>query len=283
MALAKVFPLNSFQTQDLLLLESRAPGTYRIKTRVQGNSLLSTVFVKDVGAGGTVKVNYFETTTGNAQPITERKELPSHPLITVASNDPSRITVTPFHNTPELEVIVLNDDVEFGVRVTVVATFASDLDAALKFDCSTHTPTVDKGLPFMCLDTDLNQVKFIRCKNGNLIFQEEDNGAPFFFDGSATTVPGGSVNLDSFVVPALTERKINTVIVSSFASGIFTMTAGGSTIGTGRTMPGGPNINLVWAPKRSIAAGTTVSLDFAQVEGENACPVQSHGMALDVT
>ena len=165
MAINDVIKLKEFQTRTLFELETRTAGTYRLKLLIEGNSLLSTVFVES--ASGSVKVNYFESTTGDL--VSERKDLPSHPLISAANtSDPNKITCTPFHNSPEVEVIVTGT-VRFSVYATVVASFATDLDAALQFDGTTHVPTEDKGLPSMCLDVDTGLLNFIRCKDGGLL------------------------------------------------------------------------------------------------------------------
>ena len=58
----KVIRLTTAQTRDLLPLETRAAGTYLVDLLIEGNSLLSTVFVKSIT--GTVQVNYHESTTG---------------------------------------------------------------------------------------------------------------------------------------------------------------------------------------------------------------------------
>ena len=279
----KVIRLTTAQTRDLLPLETRGAGTFLVDLLIEGNSLLSTVFVKSIS--GTVKTNYFESTTG--RDFSERKDLPSHPLISaINTTDPSKITVTPFHNSPQLEVIVTGT-AEFSVFATVVNTFASDLDAALQFDGETHEPTVDKGLPAMCLDEATGLLNFLRCSGGGLVIapnpsSPSESGDPKYLDGSTLTTPGSEQTLATEAVTAGKTRLVSMIKVSCFQSGTWIARADSDIIGSGRTSAGHPDSFLEIVPRRSLAALSTFTLKFTARTGGPASDITFHVMATEI-
>lgn len=166
--------LNEFQSIEFFAL--RQPGTatlisrsstggdnsdgvYTRSTRIQGNSILSTVYVHQIDPGATVKVRYLEATTGEIQG--EELELNAHADITVAGNPPSKILVTRIHNKPICEVTVENGSAQFGVYATVVGSDASDIDSALQLEGSIVDFVIHKGIPIAGVD-DSNAWKFAR-------------------------------------------------------------------------------------------------------------------------
>jgi hypothetical protein len=278
-----VLRLKTFQTQTIFKLESRPAATYEQELLIEGNSLLSTVFVEQIDPGATVKVNYYEDTTGRL--AGERKELPGHPIQSAASLDPSKITVTPFHNTPVIEVIVAGGSAKFSVHITVVNSFATDLDAALQFDGETFVPTSDKGLPGMYLDEDTGEMRFYRGDADGIKVSLPDEGEPYFLDGvtSAITPLGTVVTLDSFTVPVGATRKLETIFFSSNHPGTWTLSAGGSIIASGRVQAGHPDSLFSFSPFRPIAPSTLVTLNFCARPGRTAGDVSYHIMGSDFT
>lgn len=272
-----VIRLKTAQTRDLLPLESRGAGTYIVDLLIEGNSLLSTVFVKSIS--GSVKVNYHESTTGRDEG--ERKDLTSHPLITAANTtNPSKLTVTPFHNSPQLEVIVTGT-AEFSVYGTVVNSFATDLDAALIFDNEDFVSDANKAIPIACLDDDTNKLFFLRCKDGALITDPIAAGDPTYIDGVALSTPGVEQTLGSSVVPADKTRLVSKIKVSCFQPGTWIAYADGAIIGSGRTSAGQPDSFIDIQPRRSIAALSTFTLKFTARPGP-ASDVSFHVMATEI-
>lgn len=160
--------LGVFETDNLLDLKNRGPGTYRIKLMIRCNSLLSSIYIKSADAGATVKANYFDTTTGS-ELTTERYDLLSHDLYDDTNvGETNRILVTKIHNKPQLEVIVTGGNVEFGVYGTAVSSSASDLDSALIRDGDLFVTDVNRALPVSCLDRSTGTLHFIPCKGGKL-------------------------------------------------------------------------------------------------------------------
>jgi hypothetical protein len=122
-----VINLDQFETSELLEFATRSDGTYKAQMMIRGNSILSSVFVKSVSPGATLKVNYFDTTSGTEQ-LSERFDLNGHALITDADVGKTfRIVVSRIHNKPIIEAVVTGGTIEFGVYVTVVSDFPSEL------------------------------------------------------------------------------------------------------------------------------------------------------------
>jgi len=160
-----VLNLDQFETRQLLELESRGPGTYEVQMMIRGNSLLSSVFIKNISAGATLKVNYFDTSSGTVQD-SERYNLQSHPLLTDAdAGITSRIIVPRIHNKPIAEVIVTGGTVEFGVYITVVADFPVDLKGSL-LNGQTADLGLDGGLPVAVYDPNDNKFYLLQGSGG---------------------------------------------------------------------------------------------------------------------
>ena len=275
-AATDVIRLNEFDTYALLPLQSRGAGTYIKNLVIVGNSLLSTVFVKSIS--GSVKVNYYEFTTGRDS--SERKELPGHLLITAPNTaNPSKITTTPFHNTVVLEVIVTGT-AEFSVYTTVVSSFATDLDAALHLEGDVVDVLEDKGLPGMCFNRTTGRFEFLSCPLNVTIIEQE----PFFSRGAITVVPGTTQTMLSFTVPNGTTRKLRRVFVTGSNDGYFTLESGGVEIAAGIIDNTNRNTPFIFDPQRPIGAGTLVELKFiSESEPSLGCPATGFISAEDFT
>lgn len=174
--------IRELDTNTLLKLETRPASIYRAKMITKTNSILSSIFVKAIDPGATLQVNYFDTTTGT-EADNERYDLDSHDLITDADVGKTfRLTVTRIHNKPQMEAIVTGGSILFGLYITGVSSFASDLDAALLREGDPLVLTSTKGLPTMCFNETQNQFEFLRCTDDGIkvdgIFQEEGLTVP---------------------------------------------------------------------------------------------------------
>jgi len=273
-----VIRLQTAQTRDLLPLAIRSAGTYNVDLLIEGNSLLSTVYVKSIS--GTVLVNYHESTTG--RDFGERKEIANHPVISAENTlNPSRITVTPFHNSPQVEVIVTGT-AEFSVYGTVVNSFATDLDAALVFDGSTFVIDDNKAIPIACYDQDSGKLFFLRCKNGALVTDPINAGDPLYHDGLTISTPGTEQTLVSDVVTAGKTRLISVIKISCFQPGTWIARNGSDIIGSGRTSAGNPDSFIEIIPRRSLAALSNFTLKFTARTGGPATDVTYHVMATEI-
>jgi len=280
--------LDQFETNNIFKLESRAAGTYQSKMAIRGNSLLSSVFVQSIDPGATLQVNYYDTTTGT-DALSERFDLVGHDLITDADVGKTfRVTVSRIHNKPQIEAIVTGGNVVFGVYITVVSSFVTDLDNALVRDGDIFEPLINKGIPFVCLNRTTNTLHFAECTDNGLkvdgTFTAVEEGNPFFASGSETSIPGAVINVVSFTVPAGVTRKIKRLNITTSASGDFSLLVGGSEIDGGVFYEARKNIELKLDPSYPISAGTLVELKFtAEAEPTFGCPVRGFISALDVT
>jgi hypothetical protein len=157
--------LKEFDTATPISLETRAPGTYNEKLLVEGNSILSTVFVASADPGASVAVSYHDHTTGEDEG--EEYFLAEHPILSAGPQN-SRLTVTRIHNNPSIRCVVTGGNVRFSVYVTVVAAFASDLDAALQMQEEVVVLDRDKGIPITVLDSATGKWFFLQSTNGRL-------------------------------------------------------------------------------------------------------------------
>ena len=279
--------LQEFDTTFLLNLEDRPAGfEITIPLLITGNSLLSSVFVKSMTGSPTLDVNYFETTSG-LRPDERRDIGDPHPTITAAAVAPDQRLLTPFHNRVFCEVIVGGTgSVEFGITATVVSSFASLLDRALKNHLEGVDLALDQGMPFVLQDPDDGLWYLAKGKQGCLTIDGNVTTLPpgdgTFVDVQTVTTPGVEQTLFSFAVPAGKTRNLTSLKVSCRLPTNFYLTAGGATIASGRTGAGNPNAKFDWSPVRGIAAGTTVELKMLARSGLPATDVEAYLMSSDV-
>lgn len=272
--------LDQYETAVLFPVLSRAPGIYKTKMMIRGNSLLSSVYVKSIDPGATLKVNYYDTTTGSDGTL-ERYDLTGHDLITdTQAGETFRITVPRIHNKPQAEIIVTGGNVEFGIYITVVSTFVTDLDSALIRDGDTFEQTVHKAIPIACLDDITGTLNFLRCREGSLSVSEV--GEEFHLWGSVQETPGTWEDILVFTVPANIERRITQAGVSTSSEGAWQLLIDGNIVASGRTSAGKPDAEKIFNPKKSVSSGLEVKLRFSGRVGGPTNFVDGFLMALDV-
>jgi hypothetical protein len=115
--LPSVLNLDRFDSRPLIPLEARAAGTYTQKLLVDGNAILSSLFIESFTGSPTLKINYYDTSTG--QEIGERNELKGHDELSAGAVITDRVVVTGFHNKIVVEAVVTGaGSVTFGVYGT---------------------------------------------------------------------------------------------------------------------------------------------------------------------
>lgn len=243
--------LNEFHTQCALKAESRGPGTYEVKTSLRSYAMLSTLFVSAVDAGATIKVNYYEQTTGSA--LGERFDLRGHDLVDDTATFPysDKICIPKLHSSLIMEVIITGGNVTFGVLQS--STDASLLDAVLD---ETGAIPVDTS-----------------------------PGTPFHTEDAATSVESADVEILSFTVPAGTTRELTQVVGTACEEGIFRL----ENDGTGDiyalfgTTPANVTKEFKFDPARPIPPGATLKLYFTANEDNGGSTVHGFVMANDKT
>jgi hypothetical protein len=171
-----------FQSITLFEIESKAPNTYRIPLQVKGNSILSSLLVTELDPGASIKVNYFQTTSGNI--TTERSELTGHTIKTLPDNEADTIIVARMHSKPVCEVVIEGGNVKFGLMATMVSAFATDIESSLFMD-NYIVQGKERGLPVMAIDDDDGQIRFLRSKYGKLI-TDPNHGDPLHLTHTGT-------------------------------------------------------------------------------------------------
>lgn len=170
----RVDRMELYDSRGVVSLKTYAPGVYTQQLETQGNSILTTVFVKTLDVGASVKVEYYESGVGTEEG--ELIKLDEHPLLNSAPQS-SKILVTRMHNKPFIKMTVTGGNARFGIYLTVVASFASELDSALLFEGEPFLDDEIKGLMVAGVDSDSNTVQFFRFKNGKLQVDIGQSGA----------------------------------------------------------------------------------------------------------
>jgi hypothetical protein len=254
--------LNTFESLPPLPLESRGPGTYGEVNQIIGNSILSSVFVKSISAGATLKVNYYDTSAGTTDDG-ERFDLVGHDLIddTITTPYTNRITVTRIHNKPILEAIVTGGTVEFGVYFTVVSSFATDMDNALVREGDTFVQDTTRGIPMACYDETAGTLHFLRCEGGALSVSETTGDKKdFIFDGDST--PGTTQTLINTALSGTLRTFIRAVRVSCRNHGAWELLNDSTLLASGLTGPIEPNDDFGFDIPKELAVSENLTLKF---------------------
>lgn len=264
----EVLQLRLYETRAIVPLETRGPNTYFQRLHTEGNSFLSSVFVQSLDVGASVLVEYFDTTTG--QDVGETHFLGSHSAVSTALGD-DRALITRMHNKPYVKATVTGGDVRFGVYVSVVSSFASDLDAALKKHGDLVNLALDKGLVAMYYDSIQGKFFFLPGENGAIKVTGAVTSDPAgeakqlaSTDGTMTT-PGSSQDLITSTVPGGKTWYLRNSVAVCRGHGSFDIMVAGVRKGTGKTNPATPTVTFKPEPFIKALAGEEVKLVFTQV------------------
>ena len=177
--MSSTIKLSEFESRDILPLGTRGIGVYEQRLSIQGNGLLSTVYVETISAGASVLVQYFDRTTG----IDNGEYLPlqNHPSLTSIGS--SKISVTGFHDKPTVRATVSGGSVRFGLYGTVKNL--SELDANMASQDQQANLTQSKGLLVGGYDSTEGKFQYLPIQdnavrvNGGVDIQAPD-GLPIY-------------------------------------------------------------------------------------------------------
>jgi hypothetical protein len=256
--------LKEFESKRVLDIEARTAGTYQPgEFHINGNSILSSVHVTAIDPGVTLKVNYYDTSAGSVQ-SGERFDLTSHDLIDDSITFPytQRISVTKIHMKPVLEYIITGaGSVTFGVYLTTVSSFATDLDNALVREGDTFVQETSRAIPMACYDEDNGTLHFLRCENGALSVSESfGDRAEFNFDGDST--PGTTQTLIDETLSATKTTKIHAIRLSCRNHGIWEARTGSTVFASGMVSPMKPNDDYVFLTQKVLAPSANLNVRF---------------------
>lgn len=256
--------IREFQTQELFPLRTVSPGTYRVPLQIQGNSLLSSLLVTAVDRDATIKVNYFQTTTGDE--TDERSELVGHLVRTSASSSADTIIVARVHLKPFCEVVISGGNVTFGLMVTMVSAFASDIESSLFKDTYPVTGS-ERGIPLMTIDDQTGQFRFMRSKGGNLIMRQESLGSELHLVHSDRLEPNQRKLSLAHQLIGKAFRLSQLTCVSSSDYHII-LRANGSLFAAGRTSKEQPVVHIECKPLPASPTGALLTIEAQRYSGE---------------
>jgi hypothetical protein len=276
----KIIRLGLYETKAIVPMATFTPDTYTQRLLTEGNSILSSLFVESMDMGASVQVNYWDYGAGSESG--ERFNLTSHNFITAPTiPTPDRILVTKLHNKPVVEIIVTGGNVRLGIYITVVASFASDLDSALKKDAQVADLLNDKGMPAITYDPNQGKFYMLRSEQGVIPVSFSEAGTIFHDQSSDVTTPGVQQTLIDVSVPGGFTRKLTEVVVVCRSHGSYIVESDGAIIGSGRTGPATPKDVMTWNPRRSIPATKDIKVKFTADSAAPVSNVESYVMATD--
>jgi hypothetical protein len=269
--------LTLFESRALIPIQTFTPEVYTKRMLSEGNSLLSSLFIVAMDPGASVKASYWDTGVGSD--AGERYELGGHPLLTspTAPSD-DRQLITKLHNKPNLELIVTGGNVTLGVYITVVQSFASDLDSALKRDEQIVDLNRDKGIPIVTYDDAAGQFFFLKSINGNLPIAIAESGTPKHRRMAAITTPGLVQEL--FNESILVEEKLKKLVIVCRSHAKWTMFSDGTMIASGRCGPAESNVNFVFDVSLTLTIGSIIKLEFIANSSSPIVDVEAYMMSL---
>ena len=252
--------LKLYESRAVVSLQARTPGVYLQQLTVEGDQLLSSVFV--ASATGSVLVEYFETTTG--QDDGEAVPLEAHPSISTATTD--KIYVTSHHNKPFIKMTVTGGTVRFGVYVTVLSSAGGGGSSSSgdQFVEGHIVAPGDKGTLAAGVDVDSGEVEFLNLKDGKLLVYGSDatiNPEPLNEFAENTVSGGGSGDIVTYTVP--TDKFLDLALVSFTGNNIatYSLKIDGTTIEKSNTWFSGPLFGRFEFPKNiRLAEGQVVTL-----------------------
>jgi hypothetical protein len=119
---------------------------------------------------------------------------------------------------------------------------------------------------------------------GSSIVSATGSGVVLYHDAVGIgSTPNTEIDIISVTVPALTTRRMFSLILSARQSGIVRVKIDGSTIGTKRTGPSNPNIDMSWPLPREAIAGEVYKVTFEQRSGSPTSDVDAHLTVLTFT
>lgn len=276
-----ISPLALYQTKAIVPLQTFGPGVYTQKLLSQGNSILSSLFVSAIDAGTTVDVTYFDYGLGSA--FGEKYYHSPHTQISAPTIPaPDRILITKIHDKPVCQITVTGGSANLGVYITVVASFASDLDSALIKDTQVANLISDKGIPVITYDQNQNKFFILRSENGYLPISISEAGTGDYLSATTQTTPGAAQTLIDDLVPAGKTRKITQSTVVSRTYGKYIVTVNGAIIGSGRTGPEKTKDVFTWNPRYTAVAGDEVKLIFTAHSDSPINDVEAYIMSSDI-
>lgn len=147
------------------------------------------------------------------------------------------------------------------------------------WDPSTGIPTEFK--PAGGLTAGKKWVPILVDDSGALVVSGEvSSGAPHFDDAQDSITPGVEQILIDVTVPSNLNRHLSQVVVATRVTGVFTITANGLIVGSGRTGPGEDGF-MSFAPARPMAPNTEYKVLFQSRLNASIQSVECYVQSID--
>ena len=261
--------LNLYESMPVIPVQVFDVGSEITQIASYGNSLLATLWVKELDVGASVLVKWYDIGPGSGDFPGEKIYVAQHAIVSTSDTSDRRL-VPGIHNKVWCEIIVTGGKVTLGVYATSVSSFPQyspfrDQDIANLGN--------DSGNPSVLLDRDLNQWFLASGKEGsanvNVVggsISAELSGDPKVLRAKTLTT-GITQTLISETVPATKLWKIRKIYICSRCYGEFYITANSDIIGEGKTSPLESNVPISWIPYHKLAENLQVEVVFKQNYG----------------
>lgn len=264
MSAQRLTRLNLYESLPIVPIQEFEPGEQTIQVHSYGNSLLATLWVKEVSPGAVIKVKWYDIGPGSGDFPGERIYVAAH--ADISTNDTSDRRLIPgIHNKCFVEIIVTGGNVTAGVYATAVTSFPQYSPFRDEQDVNYAS---DTGNPIVLLDRELNKwflatgsegIQNVNVTGGTI--SAELAGEPIIF--SQKTITDGSLQtLISLMVPVSKLWKVRKVDICSRCYGEFYLIANSVIIGEGKTSPIESNLSFILSPYFKVSENVTIEVKF---------------------
>lgn len=259
--------LNLYESMPVIPVQVFDIGSEITQIASYGNSLLATLWVKELDPGASVLVKWYDIGPGSGDFPGEKIYVAQHAVVATSDTSDRRL-VPGIHNKVWCEIIVTGGQVTLGIYATSVSSFPQyspfrDEDLANLGN--------DSGNPSVLLDRDLGKWFLASGKEGaanvNITgFDAEVSGIPMVFSYRGLA-DGTSQTVISQIVPPAKNWKIRKLDICSRCYGEFYIVVNGAIIGDGKTSPIETNVSFIFAPYQKVDENLTVEVFFKKNYG----------------
>lgn len=267
------FRLSLYESINIVPLKTYAAGTYQFRGAMAGNSLLCTLWVKDLAPGVTVNVRYWDFGPGGGENPGERVDVGAHLPITTPDTSDRRL-ISRVHNKVNAEVEIIGGSAELGLYGTVVSDFLSEGSfyegqvANLADDGAAALAVYDPATGKFNLLRGEQGVAFVKGVGGTIY--SDPPGLPKIIQSDEnleTTTGGAEFDLLTVTVPASKVWKIRKTRVVCGQPIAFKLLVDSVRQNSGRTGPSEGNVNIHESPYIAVAAGAIIKIKAVQIAG----------------
>lgn len=251
-------------------------GLHKYRVATSGNSILSTLWVKSIDVGATVKARWYDIGPGNGDFPGEKIPLGEHDLISTDDKSDRRI-IAKLHNKAFVEIEVIGGQAEFGIYITVVSSFPN---TGLLIDGQDGVLTSDGGGAISIYDQAANKFYLARGTLGvadvNIV-----GGSLFLCPPGTGFVKQNKIetdgNLQTLIDETVPTGKIWRLVSVKFLSrchGEGDILIAGSSIDGALTGPAENNVICEQMPYKEIAAGQKLEVKFKRNFGASSADIR---------